>query len=140
MQLNHLKYILKVAELGSITKAAHELYISQPSLTKTISNLEKHYNIKIFERTATGVSVTSEGRHFLYYAKNVVCSANSLERSFQDSFYINQIQLLVATQTLDFIPEVVLNTYKKYSNHNLKFEVYESHRSNVIKAIQKKGL
>ena len=59
MQLNHLKYILKVAELGSITKAAHELYISQPSLTKTISNLEKHYNIKIFERTATGVSVTS---------------------------------------------------------------------------------
>ena len=49
MQLNHLKYILKVAELGSITKAAHELYISQPSLTKTISNLEKQYNIKIFE-------------------------------------------------------------------------------------------
>lgn len=138
MQLNHLKYILKVAELGSITKAAHELYISQPSLTKTISNLEKQYNIKIFERTATGVSVTSEGRHFLYYAKNVVHSVNSLERSFQDSFYINQIQLFVATQTLDFIPQVVLNTYKKYSNHNLKFEVYESHRSNVIKAIQKR--
>lgn len=137
MQINHLKYIIKVAELGSITKAANELYISQPSLTKAISNIEKNYNIKIFERNATGVSVTLQGKYFLHYAKNVVQTANSLEEVFQNHTYINQSKLLIATQEFDFIPKVLLNMYNNHRDSALEFELYQSHRSNVIKAIQK---
>lgn len=137
MQINHLKYILKVAELGSITKAANELYISQPSLTKAISNLEKNYKIKIFERNATGVTVTLEGKYFLHYAKNVVQTATSLEEVFQNHSYINQNKLLVAAHELDFIPKVFLNMYNKYKDNTIEFELYQSHRSNVINAIQK---
>lgn len=137
MQINHLKYILKVAELGSITKAANELYISQPSLTKAISNIERNYKIKIFERTATGVTVTLQGKYFLHYAKNVVQSASTLEEVFQTHSYDNQSNLLVAAQELDFIPKIFLNMYNKYRDNSLEFEFYQNNRSNVIRAIQK---
>ncbi len=137
MQINHLKYILKVAELGSITKAANELYISQPSLTKAISNIERKYKIKIFERTATGVTVTLQGKYFLHYAKNVVQTATSLEEVFQNHSYDNQSKLLIAAQEFDFIPKIFLNMYNKYRDNELEFELYQSHRSNIIKAIQK---
>lgn len=137
MQLHHLKYILKVAELGSITKAANKLYISQPTLTKAILNLEKEYNIKIFERMPTGVIVTPEGRYFLNFVENIVNSATSLDEVFKNSFSINQTQLLVAAQQLDFIPEIFVNLHNAYRHTPLKFDLYTSHRSDVIKAVQK---
>ena len=138
MQIHHLKYILKVAELGSITKAANELYISQPSLTKVISNIENKYNLTIFNRTPTGVTVSLEGNRFLHYVKNIVTCAASLDETFKNHSYLDKVQLLIATQELDFIPQVFLNMYNKYSNDALEFELYKSHRSNVITAIQKR--
>lgn len=137
MQIHHLKYILKVAELGSITKAANELYISQPSLTKAISNIENKYNLTIFERTPTGVTVSLEGKRFLHYAKSIVYYATSLDEAFENPYYIDQTQLLVAAQELDFIPQAILNIYNKYNNNTLEFQFYKSHRSDVVTAIQK---
>ena len=137
MYLKHLNYILKVAELGSITKASNELYISQPSLTKAILSLEREYNIKIFERTKTGIAVTVQGKQFINYAKNVVLSAESLEEAFRYNWKSNQAQLSVASQKLDFIPQVFLNMYNKYNTHSLEFELFESHRHNVILSVQK---
>ena len=58
MRLNQLEYFLKVVECGSITKAAQELYLTQPSLTKAISSLEAEYNMKLFNRTSKGLSLT----------------------------------------------------------------------------------
>ena len=54
MRLNQLEYFIKVVECGSITKAAQELYLSQPSLTKAVSGLEAEYDVKLFDRTAKG--------------------------------------------------------------------------------------
>ena len=48
MQIQQLEYLMKVVECGSITRAAQQLFLSQPSLTKSISNLESEYHIKIF--------------------------------------------------------------------------------------------
>ena len=68
MRLNQLEYFIKVVECGSITKAAQELYLSQPSLTKAISSLETEYDLKLFSRTCRGLNVSPEGRDFLEYA------------------------------------------------------------------------
>lgn len=137
MYLKHLNYILKVAELGSITKASQELFISQPTLTKVILSFEKQYNIKIFERTKTGITVTVQGKRFLNYAKNIVLSTESLEETFRNIQKLSQTQLSVATEKLDFIPQVFLNMYKKYNTNSLEFELFESHRLNVILSVQK---
>lgn len=75
MRLNQLEYFIKVVECGSITKAAQELYLSQPSLTKAVSGLEAEYDLKLFDRTAKGLKLTPEGRDFLEYAKSVVESS-----------------------------------------------------------------
>lgn len=64
MTLQQLKYITLVAEKGNITDAAKALYISQPSLTAAIKELEKEMNIQIFDRTNKGVHVSKEGELF----------------------------------------------------------------------------
>lgn len=99
--------------------------------------MEREYNIKIFERTKTGIAITVQGKQFLNYAKNVVLSAESLEEAFRNNWKLSQPQLSVASQELDFIPQVFLNMYKKYNTHSLEFELFESHRSNVISSVQK---
>ena len=72
MTLQQLKYITLVAEKGNITDAAKALYISQPSLTAAIKELEKEMNIQIFDRTNKGVHVSKEGELFLGYARQIL--------------------------------------------------------------------
>ncbi len=62
MTLQQLRYVTMVAETGTITEAANRLYISQPSLTNAIHELEKEMNIVIFNRTNKGISLSREGR------------------------------------------------------------------------------
>ena len=65
MRLGQLEYFIKIAECGSFSKAAKELYISQPTLTKSIANLEAEYDIQLLERASKGIRLTPKGREFL---------------------------------------------------------------------------
>ena len=71
MTLRQLKYIVTVAETGTITEVANRLYISQPSLTNAIRELEKEMNIVIFDRTNKGISLSKEG-----YLKKIASEEN----------------------------------------------------------------
>lgn len=64
MTLQQLKYVVTVAETGTITEAAGKLYISQPSLTNAIHELEREMQIVIFNRTNKGISLSKEGVSF----------------------------------------------------------------------------
>ena len=72
MRVQQLKYILKVAEVGSITEAAKLLFISQPSLSNSIKETEKEADITIFLRSRTGITLTKDGAEFLGYARQVI--------------------------------------------------------------------
>ena len=65
MQIKQLEYLVKIVENGSISKAAEQLYITQPNLTKAVSSLEKEYGIRLFNRRARGVELTAEGKEFM---------------------------------------------------------------------------
>ena len=67
MKMKQLEYLIKIAECGSISKAAQELYISQPSLTKAISGLEEEFHVQLLLRKPRGVELTIEGKSFLHY-------------------------------------------------------------------------
>ena len=69
MTLQQLRYIVTVAETGNITEAARQLFVSQPSLTNAIRELEKEMQITIFHRTNKGVTISNEGDEFLAYAR-----------------------------------------------------------------------
>lgn len=69
MKLQQLRYVVKVAECGSITEASRRLFVSQPSITASIRDLENEMGVHIFERTNKGVIVSEEGETFLGYAR-----------------------------------------------------------------------
>lgn len=82
MTLQQLKYIVTVAETGNITEAAKRLFISQPSLTNAIHELEKEMQITISHRTNKGVSISNEGDIFLSYARQILEQTSLLEEKF----------------------------------------------------------
>ena len=82
MTLQQLKYIVTVAEKGSISEAAKELFISQQSLTNAIKDLEKQLQITIFHRTNKGIIISNEGDEFLGYARQVLQQMDLLEEKY----------------------------------------------------------
>ena len=81
MTLQQLKYVTTVAQTGTISDAAKKLFISQPSLTKAVRELEKEMEITIFERTNRGIVISKEGETFLGYARQVLEQAAQLEET-----------------------------------------------------------
>lgn len=72
MTLQQLRYIVAIAEAGTLSGAARTLFITQPSLTKTVRELETEMGITIFERTNRGVHLSKDGELFLGYARQVL--------------------------------------------------------------------
>ena len=79
MTLQQLKYVVEVAERGSITEAAKALFIAQPSLSAAVRELEEEAGITIFLRNSRGILLTQEGVEFLGYARQVVQQAALIE-------------------------------------------------------------
>ena len=84
MTLQQLKYIIKIVECGSITEAARELSISQPTLSASVKDLEKEFHLEIFYRTPRGITLSAEGMEFLSYAKKVVTEADQMALHYTD--------------------------------------------------------
>ena len=105
MTLVQLNYILTIAETKSLNKAAEQLYVSQPSLTSAVKELEKELGITLFYRSGRGVTLTNDGAEFLLYAKEIY------------SQY-----------------EHVLQKYKKGDGYKKKFGVSSQHYSFAVKA------
>lgn len=82
MTLQQLTYLVKVAECGNITDAAEQLYISQPSLSTAIRNLEKEMGVTAFNRTKKGVTVTRDGEELLSFARMLLEQADIMKEHF----------------------------------------------------------
>lgn len=83
MNLIHLKYAVEVAKTHSISKAAENLYMGQPNLSRAIKELEESLGITIFRRTARGISVTPDGNEFLQRARRIVAQVEEVEEMYQ---------------------------------------------------------
>ncbi len=82
MNLLHLKYAVEVEKTASITKAAENLYMGQPSLSRAIRELEDSLGIQIFKRTPKGIFPTSKGEEFLGYAKKILSQVEAVENLY----------------------------------------------------------
>ena len=82
MTIQQLRYMITVAEKGSITEAAKFLFISQPSLSDAVRQVEKEAGVTIFTRCRAGVALTKEGMEFLGYARQVVQQMELLEAKY----------------------------------------------------------
>ena len=80
MNLKKLKYIVTIAELRSISKAANELFISQPSLSSILSNLEKELGVTLFNRSTSHLSLTYAGEKYVETANKILSLENNLKK------------------------------------------------------------
>ena len=101
MTLQQLKYVTTIANIGSISEAAKRLFVSQPSLTKAIKELEKEMGITIFDRTNKGITVSKEGERFLGYARQVLEQSALLEEQYKSQSG-GKKQFSVSTQHYSF--------------------------------------
>lgn len=85
MTLQQLRYVIQVVESGSFNSAAKALFISQPSLSKAIHDLEEEMSICLFVRTNKGILLSEQGEKFLGYARQVVEQANLLEEQYKNA-------------------------------------------------------
>lgn len=82
MTLQQLKYAIEIADRGSINEAARCLFISQPSLSTAIKELENEIGTTIFIRSNTGVGVSAEGKEFLDYARQIIAQYSVMQQRY----------------------------------------------------------
>ena len=125
MNWNQLQYIVTTAQEGSVTRAASKLFISQPSLTLSIQNLEKELGIKIFEKSRGTLSLTYAGRLYYDWALSTLHSRDRLEARFSDirkerSF---QIRLGISPhRSAILLPPVLARFYEKFPDAEISLE------------------
>ncbi len=134
MTLQQLKYAITVAETGTITEAANRLYISQPSLTNAIHELEKEMNIVIFHRTNKGINISKEGEDFLGYARQVLEQAAILEDKYK-SGQGGKKQFCVSTQHYSFAVNAFVDLIKQYGQDEYDFSLRETQTYEIIEDV-----
>ena len=83
MRIQQLHYIIKIVETGSMNEAAKQLFITQPSLSNAVRDLEREMGIDIFNRNPKGITLTKDGVEFLSYARQVVEQTALLEERYK---------------------------------------------------------
>ena len=136
MTLQQLKYVVNVAETGTITEAAGKLYISQPSLTNAIHELEREMQIVIFNRTNKGISLSKEGDIFLGYARQVLEQAEILEDKYKGEGS-GKKQFCVSTQHYSFAVNAFVDLIKKYGQEEYDFSLRETQTYEIIEDVAK---
>ncbi|MDY4097660.1 MAG: LysR family transcriptional regulator [Lachnospiraceae bacterium] len=134
MTLQQLKYVITVAETGTITEAANQLFISQPSLTNAIHELEKEMNIVIFNRTNKGISLSKEGEGFLGYARQVLEQAAILEDKYKGNGG-GKKQFCVSTQHYSFAVNAFVDLIKEYGQEEYDFSLRETQTYEIIEDV-----
>lgn len=84
MNILYLKYAVEVARVGSINKAAEELYVAQPNLSRAIKELERDLGITIFDRNSKGMTLTHDGERLIQYGKKILRQIDEVEGLFRD--------------------------------------------------------
>lgn len=131
MTLQQLKYAVAVAECGNVTAASQKVFISQPSLTTAIHELENEIGITIFSRTNKGVVVTNEGDEFLGYARQVLEQASLIEEKYLGKEQ-KRSRFSVTCQHYSFAVNAFVDVIKQFGGSEYDYTLRESRTSKII--------
>ncbi|NOU86063.1 LysR family transcriptional regulator [Paenibacillus sp. LMG 31460] len=135
MTLQQLKYVIEVANRGSINEAAKRLFISQPSLSNAIKDLEEEMQLAIFERSNKGISLSKEGIEFLSYARQVVEQAELLESRYLNAKPSPQ-HFSVSTQHYAFAVNAFVSLVREYGQDEYELALRETKTYEIIEDVK----
>lgn len=134
MTVQQLKYLIAVAESGSITEAAKKLYVSQPSLSGAIRGIEEEAGLTVFHRGRAGVALTTEGMEFLGYARQVVQQMELLESRFIDN-RPEKRRFCVSTQHYTFTVNAFVDLIQQFGQERYEFILNETQTHQIIEDV-----
>ena len=131
MTLTQLRYLMTIAKTGSFNKAAEQLYVSQPSLTSAVKELERELGITLFYRSGRDVTLTGDGTEFLLYAKQLYGQYEDiLERYGKGSSHRKRFG--VSTQHYSFAVKAFVDMAKQFDMSQYEFAIRETRTAEVI--------
>ncbi|MCD8090853.1 MAG: LysR family transcriptional regulator [Clostridiales bacterium] len=131
MTLQQLKYVIMVANKGSISEAAKSLFISQPSLTNAVKDLEEELNIRIFNRNNKGISISADGEEFLGYARQVIEQTELLEQKYLRGTP-GKLHFSVSSQHYSFVVDAYVDLIKEFNADEYDFTLKETRTFEII--------
>lgn len=134
MTLVQLNYIITIAETNSFNKAAEQLYVSQPSLTSAMKELEKELGITLFHRSRRGVTLTSDGIEFLLYAKQIYGQYETVLEKYGKGGPEKK-KFGVSTQHYSFAVKAFVDMAKEFDMSKYEFAIRETKTAEVIRDV-----
>lgn len=135
MTLTQLKYVITVAEENSMNEAAKKLFISQPSLSSAIKDIEEEIGFNVFKRSNKGVLVTPEGEEFIGYARQVVEQYTLLETKYIEKERVKK-KFGVSTQHYTFAVNAFIEMVKQFGMEEYEFAIRETKTYEVIEDVR----
>lgn len=135
MTLQQLKYVIEIVSCGSMSEAAKRLYISQPSLSNAVKELENETGITLFARTNKGVLLSVEGNEFLRYARQVVEQTGLMEARYLHK-KPSRVSFSVSTQHYSFAVNAFVALIKKNGYDEYDFNLRETRTYEIIEDVR----
>lgn len=135
MTLSQLRYAITVADSRSMNQAAQKLFISQPSLSAAIRELEDEVGIEIFRRTNRGIQVTPDGEEFVGYARQVVEQYALIEARYVDKEKVKK-KFGVSMQHYSFAVQAFVEMVRRFGMERYEFSIYETQTYDVIENVK----
>ena len=135
MTLTQLKYVITVAEAKSMNEAAKQLFISQPSLSSAIRELEEEIGTEVFRRSNKGVFITPEGEEFVGYARQVVEQYQLIENKYIDKTSVRK-KFGVSTQHYTFAVNAFVEMVKQFGMDEYEFAIRETKTYEIIEDVK----
>ncbi|WKF83956.1 LysR family transcriptional regulator [Lacticaseibacillus pantheris] len=131
MRIQQLEYLEKIAATGSINEAAKQLYISQPSLSQAMKELEKEFNVQLFYRSRGGITLTDAGREFINYSRGVLDQVSLLEEHFGQGNVRKRV-FSVSAQHYAFVVHAFVDLVREIGGDAYQFTLRETQTENVL--------
>lgn len=135
MTLTQLKYVIAIADTGSMNEAAKSLFIAQPSLSQSLKELEQEIGAELFYRNNRGMVVTAEGEEFLGYARQVAEQYRLMESRYVEKKNIKK-KFGVTMQHYTFAVNAFIEMVKQFGMDEYEFAVREAKTHEVIEDVK----
>ena len=131
MTIQQLNYVITISEKGSLNKAAEVLFVTQPSLTSAVRELEKELGITLFNRGGKGVTLTNDGAEFIQYARQVVTQYDRLLEKYGKGGNLRK-KFGISCQHYSFAVKSFVEMVKQFDTDEYEFAIRESKTREVI--------
>ena len=131
MRIQQLEYLERIVESGSINEASKRLFVTQPSLSNAVKELENEMGIQIFQRSSGGISLTAEGREFMTYSKQILDQVNLMNERYKNGQQRKQ-SFSVSAQHYAFVVHAFVELIKSVNANEYQFTLRETETQNIF--------